>query len=124
MYEFENHSAKGLNYMDGQVNIVDSQQVLERLARGTEQIREVSVVTAPGDKVATWAVKVKSNSSYNVYNVVAVVMGGAGSIPVEIGQQTQAVNLAESFQQQGTLAAGTYAVMFRVGDKNVFYVES
>jgi len=105
-------------------NIVDGQQILERLARkDSEQIQEVSVVTSPGARTAAWAVKVKSNSSYNVYNVVAVVIGDAGSIPVEIGGQTQAVNLAESFQQQGTLSAGTYAVMFRVGDKNVFYVK-
>jgi hypothetical protein len=109
--------------MNGQVNIVDSQQVLGRLARDTDQIQEVSIVTAPGDKAAAWAVKIKSNSSHNVYNVVAVVIGDAGSIPVEIGQQTQAVNLAEPYQQQGTLTAGTFAVMFRVGDKNVFYVE-
>jgi hypothetical protein len=105
-------------------NIVDGQQILERLARkGSEQTKEVSVVTSPGARTAAWAVKVKSNSSYNVYNVVAVVIGDAGSLPVEIGGQTQAVNLAESFQQQGTLAAGTYAAMFRVGDKNVFHVK-
>jgi len=105
-------------------NIVDGQQILERLARqGSEQIQEISVVTSPGARTAAWAVKVKSNSSYNFYNVVAVVIGDVGSIPVEIGQQTLAVNLAESFQQQGTLSAGTYAVMFRVGDKNVFHVK-
>ncbi len=110
--------------MAGGANIVDGQQILERLARkNSEQIQEVSVVTSPGARTAAWAVKVKSNSSYNVYNVVAVVIGDAGSIPVEIGGQTQAVNLAESFQQQGTLSAGTYAVMFRVGDKNVFHVK-
>lgn len=109
--------------MNDRVNILDSQQVLGRLARGAEHIREVSVVTAPGDKAVAWAIKIKSNSSHNVYNVVTVVIGDAGSIPVEIGQQTQAVNLAEPYQQQGTLPAGTYAVMFRVGDKNVFYVE-
>lgn len=82
---------------------------------------EVSVVTSPGARAAAWAVKVKSNSSYNVYNVVAVMIGDAGTIPVEIGQQMQAVNLAESFLSQGTLPAGTYTAMFRVGDKNVFY---
>jgi hypothetical protein len=82
---------------------------------------EVSVVTSPGARAAAWAVKVKSNSSYNVYNVVAVVIGDAGTVPAEIGQQMQAVNLAESFLEEGTLPAGTYAVMFRVGDKNVFY---
>ncbi len=124
MYEFENRSTKGLGIMSDGANIVNGQQILERLARkGSEQIQEVSVVTSPGARTAAWAVKVKSNSSYNVYDVVAVVIGDAGSIPVEIGQQTLAVNLAESFQQQGTLSAGTYAVMFRVGDKNVFYVK-
>ena len=105
-------------------NIVDGQQILERLARqGSEQIQEISVVTSPGARTAAWAVKVKSNSSYNFYNVVAVVIGDAGSIPVEIGGQMLAVNLAESFQQEGTLSAGTYAVMSRVGDKNVFHVK-
>lgn len=124
MYEFENRSTKGLRIMVSGANIVDGQQILERLARqGSEQIQEISVVTSPGARTAAWAVKVKSNSSYNFYNVVAVVIGDAGSIPVEIGQQTLAVNLAESFQQQGTLSAGTYAVMFRVGDKNIFYVK-
>jgi len=124
VYEFENRSTKGLRIMVSGANIVDSQQVLERLARqGSEQIQEISVVTSPGARTAAWAVKVKSNSSYNFYNVVAVVIGDAGSIPVEIGQQSLAVNLAESFQQQGTLSAGTYAVMFRVGDKNVFHVK-
>ena len=85
---------------------------------------EVSVVTSPGARAAAWAVKVKSNSSYNVYNVVAVVVGDAGRVPAEIGKQMQAVNLAESFLEQGTLLAGTYAVMFRVGDKNVFYASA
>jgi hypothetical protein len=85
---------------------------------------EVSVVTSPGARAAAWAVKVKSNSSYNVYNVVAVVVGDAGTVPAEIGKQMQAVNLAESFLEQGTLLAGTYAVMFRVGDKNVFYASA
>jgi len=124
VYEFENRSTKGLRIMGNGVNIVNGQQILERLARkDSEQIQEVSVVTSPGARTAAWAVKVKSNSSYNFYNVVAVVIGDAGSIPVEIGGQTQAVNLAESFQQQGALSAGTYAVMFRVGDKNVFHVK-
>jgi len=124
VYEFENRSTKGLRIMGNGVNIVNGQQILERLARkDSEQIQEVSVVTSPGARTAAWVVKVKSNSSYNFYNVIAVVIGDAGSIPAEIGGQTQAVNLAESFQQQGTLPAGTYAVMFKVGDKNVFYVK-
>jgi hypothetical protein len=87
----------------------------------TETLQEVSVVTSPGARAAAWAVKVKSLVSYNVYNVCAVQIGDPGSLPVEIGQQMQAVNLAEPFLDEGTLSAGTYAIMSRVGDKNVFY---
>jgi len=86
-------------------------------------MQEVSVVTSPGARAVQWAIKVKGNSSYNVYNVIVVEVGQPGSEPVEIGNQVQAINLAESFQQQGTLPAGTYAVMSTVGDKNVFYAE-
>lgn len=89
----------------------------------TESLKEVSVVTSPGARTAAWAVKVKSLSSYNLYNVCAMQIGEPGSLPVEIGQQMQAVNLAESFLNQGTLSAGTYAVMTRAGDKNVFYAK-
>jgi len=88
-----------------------------------DSIQETSVVTSPGARAAAWAIKVKSLFSYNVYNVCAVQIGDPGSLPVEIGQQMQAVNLAESFLDQGTLSAGTYAVMSRVGDKNVFYAK-
>lgn len=86
-------------------------------------MKEVSTVTSPGARPAAWAIKVKSHSAYNVYNVITIIIGDAGSIPVEIGRQTQAVNLAEPFMQQGTLPEGTYAVMSRVGDKNVFYAQ-
>jgi len=109
--------------MSNGANIIDSQEVLERLTRkGLQDTREISVVTSPGARTSTWAVKIKSLSSYNVYNVRAVEIGDAGSLPVEIGGQMQAVNLAESFLQPGQLSAGTYAVMSRVGGKNVFYV--
>jgi len=89
----------------------------------TDSLNEVSVVTSPGARAAAWAVKIKNLFAYNVYNVCAVEIGQPGSLPVEIGQQMQAVNLAESFLDQGTLSAGTYAVMSRVGDKNVFYAK-
>ena len=110
--------------MSNTANIVNRQQVLNRLCRaGSQGTGEVAVVTSPGARAAAWAIKVKSNSSYNFYNVVTVVINDAGSEPTEIGQQTQAVNLAESFTQIGTLPAGTYAVMTRVGNKNVFCVK-
>ena len=108
--------------MSNGINTVNNQQELDRLARaGSQETGEISVVTSPGARAAAWAVKVKSNSSYNVYNVRMVVVGDAGTLPVEIGQQMQAVNLAESFLQQGTLSAGSYVIIFKVGEKNIFY---
>ncbi len=110
--------------MSNAANTINRQQVLDRLCRaGSQGTGETAIVTSPGARAAAWAVKVKSNSSYNVYNVVAVVINDAGSEPAEIGQQTKAINLAESFTQTGALPAGTYAVMARVGDKNVFHVK-
>ncbi len=101
---------------------MNRRQVLERIAReGWQETNETAVVASPGARVAAWAIKVKSHCSYNVYNVVAVVIGVAGDEPTEIGQQMQAVNLAEPFKQAGTLSAETHAIMFRVGDKNIFY---
>lgn len=123
MYKFEGRSKKKVKLMSNGANIANSQEILERLCRqGSVGTGETAVVTSPGARTAAWAVKIKSLSSYNVYNVRAVVIGDAGSLPVEIGAQMQAVNLAESFMQQGQVSAGTYAVMSRVGEKNVFYV--
>ena len=103
---------------------MDDWQILDRLSRESPQgAGEITVVTSPGARAAAWAIKVKSLSSYNVYNVIAVVIHNAGTAPSEIGQQMQAVNLAESFTQPGTLPVGTYALMARVGDKNIFYVK-
>ncbi len=108
--------------MSEMMDITDSRQMLERLGReGLGGTNEVSVVTSPGARASAWPVKVKSLSSYNVYNVCVVVIGDAGSLPVEIGDETQAVNLAEPFMDAGQLPAGTFSVMFRVGEKNVFY---
>jgi hypothetical protein len=110
--------------MNNGMNVVDTQQLLEQLAKvGSQKTGEVSVVTSPGARVAAWAVKVKSLLSYNVYNVRAVEIGDPGSLPVEIGGQMQAVNLAESFLETGQLLAGTFVVMSRVGGKNVFYAK-
>jgi len=97
-------------------------RLISRLAReSSDREREISVVTSPGAMATCWTVKIKSNSSYNFYNVRAVEIGDAGAEPVEIGSQFVAVNLAESFSQTGQLSAGTYVVISRVGDKNVFY---
>jgi hypothetical protein len=123
VHKFEDRSKKKVKVMSSVANISDGREILERLSRqGPQGIAETSVVTSPGARTAAWAVKVKSLSSYNVYDVRAVVIGDPGSLPVEIGEQMQAVNIAESFLADGQLSAGTYAIMFRVGDKNVFHV--
>ncbi len=110
--------------MNNAAENIESEQVLGRLSReGLAGVAEIAVVTSPGARTAAWAVKVKSLSSYNVYNVIAVAVHDPGAVPSEFGQEVQAVNLAEPFTQQGALAAGTYAIMSRVGDKNVFYVK-
>jgi hypothetical protein len=108
--------------MSGQIDSLENQQQLERLGRESfDMMQEVSIVTSPGAKTTSWAVKVESSDSYNVYNVRIVEIGEPGLLPAEIGNTMQAVNLAESFLQTGQLPAGTYAVMSRVGSKNVFY---
>ena len=123
MYKFADCSNEKVLAMSNGTNISNGQEILERLSRqGPQGTDETSVVTSPGARAAAWAVKVKSLSSYNVYNVCAVEVGAPGSLPVEIGGQMQAVNMAESFLNDGQLSAGIYAVMFKVGDKNVFHV--
>ena len=103
-------------------HITDQTQLLADLAReGSENRQEAAVVISPGAGATAWAVTIESHVAYNVYKVRAVVVGAPGSVPAEIGEQTEATNLAESFLSQGTLSAGTYAVMCRVGEKNVFY---
>ena len=104
------------------MSITDSRQLLERLARsGDGQKIEQSTIAGVGGGSVVWPVRVKSHISYNVYMVRAVVIGEAGTEPVEIGEQVEAVNLGESFMDEGTVAAGTCAAMHRVGERNVFY---
>lgn len=120
MYEIEDYSKK--KFMSDDKYVSNTQQVLEQLSRAPSQrTGDSTMVTSPGSGTIAWVAKIKSNSSYNFYNVIAIVISKAGTEPVEIGEQTQAFNLAESFVQQGALAVGTYIVMFRVGSNNVFY---
>jgi hypothetical protein len=103
-------------------HVTDQQQLLAQMAReGSENRRETSAVISPGGGVTMWAVRVQSHVSCNVYMVRAVVVEEMGTTPAEIGEQMEAANLAEPFLSQGTLAPGTYALMCRMGEKNVFY---
>jgi hypothetical protein len=100
----------------------DQAALLADLAQqGFGNRREVSAVVGAGSATSAWAVKIKSHTAYNAYRVQAVVIGDTGTIPLEFGDEMEAINLAESFLGSGTLAAGKYAILFRVGDRNVFY---
>ncbi|MBN1508741.1 MAG: hypothetical protein JW955_17970 [Sedimentisphaerales bacterium] len=103
-------------------HVTDQQQFLAELARtGSENRQESAVVISPGASTAGRVVTIKSHVQYNVYSVRAVVVGAPGSIPVEVGESMEAVNLAESFLDQGTVPSGRYAAMSRVGETNVLY---
>lgn len=104
--------------------ITDQQQVLADIARGGSQRRqETSALVTPGGGVSAWAVIIKSRINRNVYTVHAVTVGDTGSMPIEFGEDMEATNLAESYLSQGTLPAGTYAILFRLGERNVFYAK-
>jgi hypothetical protein len=109
--------------MNGQVNITESQQELARLARVGREVLDETVLRSSGATVTSLACVTEGNLSYNFYKVRAVEIGQAGSLPIEIGEQMQAVNLAESFLSVGQLANGIFVIIHRVGDKNVFYAK-
>lgn len=45
----------------------------------------------------------------------------AGTIPMIAGNEVRAVNVAEPFLSQGNLPASKFIIIFRIGDKYVFY---
>lgn len=78
-------------------SVTDERQLLAEMARtGSENRQESTVVVSPGARTAGWAITVKSHVQYNVYKVRAVVIGVPGSIPFEVGEEVEAVKLAES----------------------------
>jgi hypothetical protein len=108
--------------MDEMGRMPTGEDIIARLARRDwdEQIEKYRV-SSPGARTAAWVIKVISCSSYNVYNVQIVQLAAPGTVPGVMGAEMQAVNVAEPFLQTGQLPAGSYAIMFRAGDKNVFY---
>jgi len=110
--------------MSGEFGLKEALCQVSRLVRGGSQaMNEFHSVVFPGARQSAWAGKLKSNASHNFYNVQVVEIGSAGSIPVEIGKEFQAVNLAEDFLEQGQLPAGRYVVLSKIGQKCVFYAE-
>jgi hypothetical protein len=86
-------------------------------------LSEVTRLTSAGGGTTAFAAKVESNYLCNVYKVCMVEMLSSGEPPIEIGNEMNAVNLAESFTQPGHLAVGEYVLVFTVGEKNVFYAK-
>lgn len=110
--------------MKDEITITNRQQELDRLCREPSvRLKENTILSSPGTGTQTYAVRIQSRSSYNVYNVVNVTFGEPGSEPAVMGMDVQAINLAEPFDQQGTLSAGTYVIIFRLRNKYVFYAK-
>ena len=105
---------------------MDLQEQVSQLKRreGKGIPDESALLTATGAAPAAWTVEIVSNVEKNLYTVRQVKILSVGVTPVTVGgSQTQAFNLAESFLSAGQLSAGTFAVMWRVGDRNVVYIE-
>ncbi len=97
------------------------QQFIERLLRESVGLNENAFVTSAGGKAIGFVAEVISKYDYNYYNVRAVEVDIPGTVPVVVGNQVVAVNIAESFTSQGNLPAGSYVIIFRISDLYVFY---
>ena len=105
-------------------HITDERQVLTALSREAAANRkEASLVVSGGAGSPAWPVTVKSHVAWNVYRVRMVALGEAGSVPIEIGHEIEATNLSESFTGEGALPPGTFALLFRAGERNVFHAK-
>lgn len=103
-------------------HVTDRQQVLADLARrGADNRKEIALAVGPAVSAPAQPVRVISPVNGNLYSVEPVILGAVGASPEPMAEPTEAFNLAEPFQSPGALAAGTYALMFRLGDKNAFY---
>jgi hypothetical protein len=110
--------------MKNEINTTNREQELNRLCREPfDRFKENAILSSPGAAASAWMVRIQDNYLYNVYNVVNVVIGEPGTEPVARGIQAQAFNLAEPFDQQGTLSSGMYVIIFRLENKYVFYAE-
>jgi len=122
MYQFTNSSKESC--MKNQINITNREQLLNQLSRESVERQPDTILSSPGEGAVAWLAKIQSNSSYNIYNVVSVELDDAGSEPVTTDMLAQAINIAEPFDQQGTLANGTYVVIYGISGNYVFHVES
>jgi len=111
--------------MDNDITGMDLQEQLSRLGRlGSRVMKDqLDLVTATGTMPPAWVIRVVSLDSYNYYNVKLVEITAPGNPPSSITENIKAYNVAESFDTgSGSVSTGTYAVMWRAGNCNVFYV--
>ena len=111
--------------MENDITAMDLQEQLSRLGRldGRAMKDELDLVTATGTMPPAWVIRVVSLDSYNYYNVQLVEITAPGNPPSSITDNIKAYNVAESFDTgSGSVSVGTYAVMWRAGNCNVFHV--
>jgi|GEM_PF-593706 len=115
----------GSTRMTDGTNNVELQEKLARLARRSGQgiQDELALVRATGAMPPAWTIKILSLDSYNLYNVQLVNITTPGDTPSVVSGDLQAYNVAEPFTEDGSISSGMYAVMWRVGKNNVFYVK-
>jgi hypothetical protein len=99
----------------------NQQQLIEQLSRSSGGLNETSFVTSTGGKAAGFVAKVISKYDQNRYYVKIVEVGILGSVPIAMGDEFIAVNVAESFTAQGNLPEGAYVIIFKIGDYYSFY---
>ena len=110
--------------MKSEISATNRQQELDKLCREPiDRMKETAVLNSPGSVVTAYAAKIQNNYSYNIYNVIKAVISEPGTEPVSMREEVKAVNLAEPFDQQGTLASDTYVIIFRIGNRYVFYTK-
>ena len=80
MHEFENKSKE--NLMKNEINIINRQQELDRLSREPEKMNETTFISSPGSNTFAWLAIIQENVSYNIYDVINVVLEEPGSEPV------------------------------------------
>jgi hypothetical protein len=86
-----------------------------------KQLPQSQTVISPGPSQQVFVCKVKSLISHNFYNIVMVEIGDPGSIPTEIGDQLQAVDLTDDFLNPASdVPLSSIISVARVGTKYVF----
>ena len=86
-----------------------------------KQLQQSQVVISPGPSQQVFACKVKSLVSHNFYNVVMIEIVAPGAVPIEFGDQFQAVDLTDDFINPASdVPLGSIISVARVGKKYIF----